>query len=105
MIVVTATTDITANWGIHLTGVRGVNWGDGSPARQREVLSGAELAVAHDPVRYQGPHRQPSTSKSPANAAAGASAPAEPGASFSESPVENNGVGQLRLNGYPRQPR
>ena len=81
-----------------------MNWGDRSPARQREVLSGAELAVAHDPVRYQGPHRQPSTSKSPANAAAGASAPAEPGASFSESPVENNGVGQLRLNGYPRQP-
>ena len=61
-----------------------------------------ELAVAHESGALPGPHRQPSTSESPANAAAGAWVPAEPGAASGEPPVDNHGVEQLRLHGYPR---
>ena len=59
-----------------------------------------ELVVAHDPVRYQDLHRQPSTSESPANAPAGARAPAEFGAASSEPPVENSRAALPRLIGY-----
>ena len=78
-------------------------------ARSRPVPAGArgfrvgELAVAHESGALPGPHRQPSTSESPANAAAGAWVPAELGAASGEPPVDNHGVEQLRLHGYPRQ--
>ena len=61
-----------------------------------------ELAVNHESGALPGPHRQPSTSDSPANAAAGAWVPAELGAASGEPPVDNHGVGQLRSHGYPR---
>ena len=77
-------------------------------ARSRPVPAGArgfrvgELAVAHESGALPGPHRQPSTSERPANAAAGASLAAELGAASGERPVDNHGVEQLRLHGYPR---
>ena len=64
-----------------------------------------ELAVNHESGALPGPHRQPSTSDSPANAAAGAWVPAELGAASGEPPVDNHGVGQLRLRTHaPRGP-
>ena len=60
-----------------------------------------ELAVNHESGALPAPHRQPSTSDTPANAAAGAWVPAELGAASGEPPVDNHGVGQLRLHGYP----
>ena len=93
---------ISVLWGIHLTGVRRVNWGDGSPrasARCFRVLNSPSPTI---PARYPDLHRQRSTAESPANTALGAWAPAEPDAASSEPPVEEDGVGQLRLHGYPR---
>ena len=93
---------ITAHWGIHLTGVRfDVLGHEPVPAGARGLRVG-ELAVNHESGALPGPHRQPSTSDSPANAAAGAWVPAELGAASGEPPVDNHGVGQLRLHGYPR---
>ena len=93
---------ITAHWGIHLTGVRfDVLGHEPVPASARGLRVG-ELAVNHESGALPGPHRQPSTSDSPANAAAGAWVPAELGAASGEPPVDNHGVGQLRLHGYPR---
>jgi hypothetical protein len=48
-----------------------------------------ELAVAHDLVRYQDLDRQPAAPRSAARATAGPRAPAEPGATSSEPPVES----------------
>ena len=61
-----------------------------------------ELAVDHESGALRGPHHQPSTSESPANATAGAWVPAELDAASGEPPVDSHGVGQLRLHGYPR---
>ena len=61
-----------------------------------------ELAVANDPVRYHDLIASRRPPESPANTATRAcGAPAELGAATSEPPVEN-GIGILRLNGYPR---
>ena len=48
-----------------------------------------ELAVAHESGAVPGPHRQPSTSESPATAGAGTWVPAEVGAASGEPPVDN----------------
>ena len=61
-----------------------------------------ELAVAHDPVRYQDLIANRRPRKVPPTPPAGARAPAEFGAASSEPPVENSRAGLLRLNGYPR---
>ena len=90
------------NWGIHLTGVRFEVLGHEPLFAGARGFRVGELAVAHESGAVPGPHRQPSTSESPATAGAGTWVPAEVGAASGEPPVDNHGVGQLRLHGYPR---
>ena len=88
-------------WGIHLTGVRFEVLGHEPLFAGARGFRVGELAVAHESGAVPGPHRQPSTSESPATAGAGTWVPAEVGAASGEPPVDNHGVGQLRLHGYP----
>jgi len=59
-----------------------------------------DLAVAHDPVRYEDLIARPRPRAAPP-APPGARAPAEPEAPSSEPPVESCRPRFLRLNGYP----
>ena len=89
-------------WGIHLTEVLfDVLSHEPVPAGARGFRVG-ELAVDHESaVRLPGPHRQPSTSESPANGAAGAWVPAELGAASGEPPVNTTASGN---SGYMDTP-
>ena len=89
-------------WGIHLTGARfDVLGHDRYPAGARGLPAGWTRRPPRERCATK-THRQPSTSESPANATAGAQVPVELGAASGEPPVDNHGVEQLRLHGYPR---
>jgi transposase-like protein len=63
-----------------------------------------ELAVAHEPVRYQDVIATKRPRSGAAHATPGARAPAEPGAPSSEPPLENCRLEWVRLDGYPSLP-
>ena len=61
-----------------------------------------ELAVAHDPVRYQDLIATKRPRAVPSAPPQGRGQTTEPGAPSCEPPLENCGPGRVRLNGYPR---
>ena len=91
---------ITSFWGIHLTGVSRVAWGDSSASRWNEGSLGLEAGAARRTVAVPGPHRNRRVVPA---APVGALAPAERRGSFRGPPAPLLG-GQLRLHGYPRHP-
>ena len=70
-------------WGIHLTGVRGVTGATERPAR---VVSGLEVVVAREPMRYRGLIAAGQPRQHPASTPTRGCAPAEARVSFSGPP-------------------
>ena len=93
---------ITDDWAIHLTGVRfDVHGHEPVPAGARGFRVG-ELAVAHEAARYQDLIASRRPRRAPPTPPQVRGYPPSFGAASGEPPVDNHGVGQLRLHGYPR---